>query len=330
MTTILPIHCYYHRVKGRNVRFYDVPSTFSNQNRSLGRGKRSDFTKSTNDFPGPGSYSKLTRSDQGLAYSFTCIGRNKGGKYQLKTERENRKNEPGPGWYTFRDSEGTPAPKFGTEERPRSITPDRSDEPGPGTYMPKIDRKGREIASKHGYCTTLKPEAEKKFREKAESRIRTPGPGSYFPDLETTGRKQPNSRVRNSSAFGFGSGRCGGSFITPQTEKRESPGPGNYRVPSDFGHYVSKYALDDDGSSNGFKSARRSSSHKKLRGISPILRNVSSSRNLNSFNCSSTFRPMNSTMRLRAEIDQVKKVLDVSTALQEAGNSRSTNIETEP
>mmetsp|Transcript_19258 Transcript_19258/g.21818 ORF Transcript_19258/g.21818 Transcript_19258/m.21818 type:complete len:184 (+) Transcript_19258:490-1041(+) len=161
MTTILPIHCYYHRVKGRNVRFYDVPSTFSNQNRSLGRGKRSDFTKSTNDFPGPGSYSKLTRSDQGLAYSFTCIGRNKGGKYQLKTERENRKNEPGPGWYTFRDSEGTPAPKFGTEERPRSITPDRSDEPGPGTYMPKIDRKGREIASKHGYCTTLKPEAEK-------------------------------------------------------------------------------------------------------------------------------------------------------------------------
>lgn len=46
--------------------------------------------------------------------------------------------------------------------------------------------------------------------------------------------KYPLSKMENSKVRKFGS-----SLRSSLVDKRETPGPGNYKLPSDFGHYVS-------------------------------------------------------------------------------------------
>jgi hypothetical protein len=46
--------------------------------------------------------------------------------------------------------------------------------------------------------------------------------------------KYPLSKMENVKVRKFGS-----SMRTSLVDKKETPGPGNYRLPSDFGHYAS-------------------------------------------------------------------------------------------
>ncbi len=69
-----------------------------------------------------------------------------------------------------------------------------------------------------------------------------PGPGAYDPganvDLSPKG-KYVISRMKNclTRKFNISSRR-------PLADRSETPGPGIYRVPSDFGHYVSRSAFE--------------------------------------------------------------------------------------
>ena len=70
-----------------------------------------------------------------------------------------------------------------------------------------------------------------------------PGPGAYdvsneqmSPDGSYITSKMHNSLVR----------RFGSSIRSHLNRKNENPGPGNYKLPSEFGHYVSKDAVKGD------------------------------------------------------------------------------------
>ncbi len=63
-----------------------------------------------------------------------------------------------------------------------------------------------------------------------------PPPGTYEfskSSLSPDGR-YPLSKMENVKVRKFGS-----SLRTSLADKKDTPGPGNYRLPSDFGHYVS-------------------------------------------------------------------------------------------
>lgn len=61
-----------------------------------------------------------------------------------------------------------------------------------------------------------------------------PGPGNYF--------KEENSRRQSTMQHSSTSGTMGKSmrisFTDGFAKKSVAPGPGNYKLPSDFGHYV--------------------------------------------------------------------------------------------
>jgi len=70
---------------------------------------------------------------------------------------------------------------------------------------------------------------------------RVPGPGFYDTskaDLSPTG-KYSISKIMNCTARKFDGFSGRGEFV----ERKNTPGPGNYKLPSEFGHYVSKKAL---------------------------------------------------------------------------------------
>jgi len=70
---------------------------------------------------------------------------------------------------------------------------------------------------------------------------KVPGPGSYETtqvDLSPQGR-YVTSKLRNCLARKFAI-----TTRRPIADKNENPGPGNYKLPSDFGHYVAKAAVD--------------------------------------------------------------------------------------
>ena len=68
-----------------------------------------------------------------------------------------------------------------------------------------------------------------------------PGPGHYDTskaDLSPNG-KYSISKIHNCTSRKF-DGFSGRGEIA---DRKNTPGPGNYRLPSDFGHYVSKKTL---------------------------------------------------------------------------------------
>ncbi len=68
-----------------------------------------------------------------------------------------------------------------------------------------------------------------------------PGPGHYDTskaDISPNG-KYTISKIQNCISRKF-DGFSGRGDIA---DRKNTPGPGNYRLPSDFGHYVSKKAL---------------------------------------------------------------------------------------
>lgn len=162
---------------------------------------------------------------------------------------------PGPGSYDYVKPIGSDSSKFSL--RPRTSSLENllvtSKNPGPGTYNPKpaIDKKGTYFLSKYKNpcAASFSPKTSARFR--AFSRNSNPGPGSYE-DIEGISRegfyyltKYRSSGVRSfahSSRDFFGVNREAGKIYAVQT-----PGPGSYRVPSEFGYYESKHKTDSVG-----------------------------------------------------------------------------------
>ena len=117
--------------------------------------------------------------------------------------------------------------------------------PGPGQYPVTfaISQSGKYFSAKHknscvrdfgrvlGRCNT------------AENKL--PGPGAYdtaaHQDISPMGR-YCLSRSSNCLTRSFGSSQQRGDV----TLNKSTPGPGNYRLPSEFGHYVAKKAVEKE------------------------------------------------------------------------------------
>lgn len=123
--------------------------------------------------------------------------------------------------------------------------------PGPGKYPVTfcISETGNYFLSKY------KNSGAKNF-SKLDNRCKTtenrvPGPGHYDTskvDLTPTGR-YATSKIHNCTSRKFEGFSGRGTFVND----KKTPGPGNYKLPSDFGHYSSKKGLKRQSQSEIFK-----------------------------------------------------------------------------
>jgi hypothetical protein len=116
--------------------------------------------------------------------------------------------------------------------------------PGPGQYPVtfSISKDGKYFQSKHKSSCTGNFGKVLGRCQTAENKI--PGPGVYdvstFQDISPKGR-YCLSRTQNCFSRAFGHSVRGEVSLN-----RSTPGPGNYVLPSEFGHYVAKSCLQKE------------------------------------------------------------------------------------
>ncbi len=140
---------------------------------------------------------------------------------------------------------GKGVPKYSLRARSQSkayqLTPQSY--PGPGAYecRPTITKEGKMLMSKYrsSGATTFNPPRSARFG--GEGSKHQPGPGQYSPRLDMT--KEGKYYIQKFSSSGartfYHHNR---KTMDNNSTARLSPGPGSYRMPSDFGFYESKHA----------------------------------------------------------------------------------------
>ena len=114
--------------------------------------------------------------------------------------------------------------------------------PGPGSYesKPALNSKGDYFISKfnNSMASTISPSRSKRFYDPSKASMVSPGPGVYSPS---------GGFSRDGSYFvsKFKSSMCRTHYHFDRNTlagegKKGTPGPGNYRLPSDFGYYEAK------------------------------------------------------------------------------------------
>ena len=139
------------KTKGYCDIFYNLPSVTMTRFASLGKGTKSDFTKTAKD-QNAKFYAVKRDFDldnlQGPKFSFG-ICREKYAKVYYETNKMLDKNVPGPGKYNYLKAFGYDAPKFSMREREHASSSRNkgkiSDNSGPGQYPPviTINNKGK-------------------------------------------------------------------------------------------------------------------------------------------------------------------------------------------
>ena len=236
---------------GHSLNMYDLPSTKDKRRTTLGYGERSDFTKTDKNYKAE-LYDKGSdfnpQRPHGPRYTFSC-GREKYGKVYLDTAKLFDKDVPGPGKYNYLKPFGYGAPCYSIKGRYDSENKKKKD-----------DKNGEE-----GEKTEQKDDKEKLKTYFYNNPLKINPHGRY-----------PLSTVRNVNSLRFGNDKTKRSaFVinknpgpTEYTIRRmfdnqnksegitilqrykvvdsrsNYPGPGSYRLPSDFGIYVSKDAKD--------------------------------------------------------------------------------------
>ena len=208
--------------------FYDIPATTSKRSASFGYGGKYDFTSGKEKTPGPGAYNN---SDKGSSpgFSFGLSRENCKGFVQGASRAD--PHIPGPGAYSF-------TPKFSNEGRKISLTgrgkePGGKDPvPGPGAYEAKVSNSpGSYVVStiKNLEVYSFSPRSSKFPKSLASE---APAPGTYNIDKGFTGFDKVLSTCKSSGSIKFGfTGREFNYGI------KNTPGPGSYRIPSEFGYY---------------------------------------------------------------------------------------------
>eukprot|EP00350_Pseudokeronopsis_sp_OXSARD2_P009928 CAMPEP_0170548716 /NCGR_PEP_ID=MMETSP0211-20121228/6940_1 /TAXON_ID=311385 /ORGANISM="Pseudokeronopsis sp., Strain OXSARD2" /LENGTH=220 /DNA_ID=CAMNT_0010854339 /DNA_START=98 /DNA_END=757 /DNA_ORIENTATION=- len=219
----------------------------SKRSTALGYGSRYNFSKG-NISPSPNTYklqSEFSKTPSSKAWSFG-VARDAYSKVFIKEAPPPDKSIPGPGQYRIQGLLGS-AEKYTL--RPKTVNQEFNTtirfNPGPGQYEPKpsLNSQGSYFVSKfrNSLAQTMAPSRSQRFISfKNSPQKLNPGPGQYSPkqgDIERTGSYY-NSRFKSS--------QCRSHYhadrITLSPHRMVSPGPGAYRIPSDFGHYQSKYA----------------------------------------------------------------------------------------
>lgn len=115
--------------------------------------------------------------------------------------------------------------------------------PGPGQYtiLPGISAKGQYPISKYRNSLTrlINPACSARFPKRGKARA--PGPGNYSREKQSMHKTGEYfySKFKNSRCRTFGQSQRNTWGIK---KRGGNPGPGYYRIPSDFGYYESKNA----------------------------------------------------------------------------------------
>lgn len=161
---------------------------------------------------------------------------------------------PGPGTYPSRSELGHSS--FSLRGKNYQEDHEKLKIPGPGkcTFLPNLDpvtfgmsEKGQYFLSKYkNSCTRGFSGLTARSKVTPDNKI--PGPGFYDckkTDLSPEGRyfvsKMPSSLVR----------KFGSSDRSNIARSTETPGPGNYRIPSEFGYYASKDSIKKPATEGG-------------------------------------------------------------------------------
>lgn len=217
--------------------FYDLPAVRDTRTAGFGYGTKLDFTKSVTNNPPPNAYDIKSNFEVPKKKGFS-FGLSREAMAATGSQFVGEKKSPGPAAYDVRETNKS---KLSYSFRPRTtiealVSPKYV--PGPGTYpVPEsINARGNYHNSKFAdsRATLISPPRSKRF---VEVKSPNPGPGAYD-NLSTI---NPNGSYYLSK---FRSSFCRTFSHSMRKESSNpsfvgTPGPGSYKIPSDFGHYES-------------------------------------------------------------------------------------------
>lgn len=173
------------------------------------------------------------QSQPGLAGRRNMAWRSSASRGLRDTSRHETLTFPGPGAYDShaRSSIGFLGEKY--TMRLKTALPSRHKTPGPGAYTPKegMDCVGKYLIAKYPNSGATKLN---QAQDKSYSSVNNPGPGAYSPKItmSSTGEYYP-ACCKNTGSRSFSRApRAGFPGV-----KVDTPGPGTYRLMSEFGLY---------------------------------------------------------------------------------------------
>ncbi|CAD8052790.1 unnamed protein product [Paramecium sonneborni] len=209
---------------------YNIPSMMSKRSAGIGYGQKLNFQQESIN-PGPNNYEIKTTLNVTNGWTMP-VGRDKSNKYEGIFIGLIQKT-PGPGEY---ESQNTRSPIKYTIRMRTESQKDKDKKPGPGQYdLPSaLNETGKYKISKFrdSGAIILSPQKSKSFRF-SPAKDPSPGPGDYahLGDIDPKGLYYCSKFVDIKSTI----------FTKTKREltkiRAESPGPGAYRLPSEFGHY---------------------------------------------------------------------------------------------
>ncbi len=219
---------------------YSLPSTFSKKAFTFGSAPRKsclvDNSKGYLEVaPPPGAYTPSEHAEKSPSWSFGGCKKPAIPGTQLSVRY--MMDIPGPGSYNVLPVDfGKDGHKFSMRMK---ATPgvNRSQTPGPGSYRPKVDINSMGVYFSSNIPNSCAPRISPSYDivRKIPVQTRAPGPGAYNPKDGLSGDGSYFlSRIPSSQCRTFGRGSRSVSAKRIQT-----PGPGSYRLPSDFGFYDS-------------------------------------------------------------------------------------------
>jgi hypothetical protein len=209
-------------------KFYDIPPSLNKRSTDFGRGGKYDFTSGKEKTPGPGTYEKV---DPRVPHGFTFGLSRETCKGFVQGASKADPSIPGPGAYSF-------TPKFSNEGRKISLTGrgknslNKDEVPGPGAYNSTVSTSpGRYVVS------NIKNLEVYSFSQKGtkfpkDNKNDCPAPGAYDVDKGFSGFNKVLSTCKSSGSIKFGNTERQFNYGIKNT-----PGPGSYRIPSEFGYY---------------------------------------------------------------------------------------------
>jgi hypothetical protein len=228
--------------------FYDLPSSKSSRTAAFGYGTKYDFTKEATNNPPPNAYEIPTVFKKSTKKGFS-FGLSRESMAVTGGMFVGDKKSPGPGAYDVREKNKTVL-AFSFRPRP-NIDPLTSPKfvPGPGTYpvLETISPKGKYYLSKFkgSGATLISPAHSRRFTELKPG---YPGPGTYAPTAATTeDGSYFVSKFKSSLCRTFGHSMRRNASMSSFDE---TPGPGFYRIPSEFGYYESNKTKKTDKNNN--------------------------------------------------------------------------------
>lgn len=218
--------------------FYEIPSTLSKRTTSFGFGNKVDFTKEKkgnnatfHDY----SSDFNQKNPHGPKYSFSN-GREKYGKVYLDSVKMFDKNVPGPGKYYIMKPFGSDCPKYsikGRHENPITRKGEVIPSPAPNLYnnVYKMNIQGKYPVSSIRNVNSIRMNYDKTKRSDYIIN-KNPGPGSYE-------KKTLLGRIIDSTHTSYEPRSILERHIYKDS-RCNYPGPGSYKIHSDFGQYLSK------------------------------------------------------------------------------------------